>query len=64
MRLRAVGGLQGSGMSVMEMSHGGKEYDAIHNEAIANVKELLGLNDDYAILFLQGGASMQFAMLP
>jgi len=55
---------KGAGMSVMEMSHRGKEYDAIHNEAIANVKELLGLNDDYAILFLQGGASMQFAMLP
>ncbi len=55
---------KGSGMSVMEMSHRGKEYDAIHNEAIANIKELLGLGDDYAILFLQGGASMQFAMLP
>ncbi|MDD3546227.1 MAG: 3-phosphoserine/phosphohydroxythreonine transaminase, partial [Kiritimatiellae bacterium] len=55
---------KGSGMSVMEMSHRGKEYDAIHNEAIANIKELLGLGEDYAILFLQGGASMQFAMLP
>jgi len=55
---------KGSGMSVMEMSHRGKEYDAIHNEAIANSKELLGLNDDYALLFLQGGASMQFAMIP
>ena len=55
---------KGSGMSVMEMSHRGKEYDAIHNEAVANVKELLGLSDDYAILFLQGGASLQFAMIP
>ena len=55
---------KGSGMSVMEMSHRGKEYDALHNEAIANVKELMGLSDDYAILFLQGGASLQFAMLP
>ena len=55
---------KGSGMSVMEMSHRGKEYDAIHNEAVANVKELLGLGDDYAILFLQGGASLQFAMIP
>ena len=55
---------KGSGMSIMEMSHRGKEYDAVHNEAVANVRELLGLNDDYAILFLQGGASMQFAMLP
>jgi len=55
---------KGSGMSVMEMSHRGKEYDALHNEAIANVKELMGLSDDYAILFLQGGASLQFAMAP
>jgi len=55
---------KGSGMSVMEMSHRGKEYDAIHNEAIANIKELMGLGDDYAVLFLQGGASLQFAMLP
>ncbi len=55
---------KGSGMSVMEMSHRGKEYDALHNEAIANVKELMGLGDDYAVLLLQGGASFQFAMLP
>ena len=55
---------KGSGMSIMEMSHRGKEYDAIHNEAIANLKELMGLGDDYAILFLQGGASLQFAMIP
>jgi phosphoserine aminotransferase len=55
---------KGSGMSVMEMSHRGKEYDALHNEAIANVKELMGLGDDYAVLFLQGGASFQFAMIP
>ncbi len=55
---------KGSGMSVMEMSHRGKEYDAIHNEAIATIRELMGLNDDYAVLFLQGGASLQFAMLP
>ena len=54
---------KGSGMSVMEMSHRGKEYDAIHNEAVANSKELLGLGDDYALLFIQGGASMQFAMI-
>jgi phosphoserine aminotransferase len=51
-------------MSIMEMSHRGKEYDAVHNEAVANIKELLGLNDDYAVLFLLGGASLQFAMLP
>lgn len=55
---------QGSGMSIMEMSHRGKEYDAIHNEAKANLKELMGLGDDYDILFVQGGASMQFALIP
>ena len=55
---------KGSGMSIIEASHRGKEYDAIHQEAIANFKELLGVGDDYAILFLQGGASTQFAMLP
>lgn len=55
---------KGAGMSVMEMSHRGKEYDALHNEAIANVRELLGLGDDYAILFLQGGASLNFALIP
>lgn len=55
---------QGAGMSIMEMSHRGKEYDAVHTEAIANLKELMGLGDDYSILFVQGGASMQFAMLP
>ena len=55
---------KGSGMSVMEMSHRGKEYDALHNEAIANLHELLGLGDDYQVLFLQGGASLQFAQIP
>ncbi|MDX9868332.1 MAG: 3-phosphoserine/phosphohydroxythreonine transaminase [Kiritimatiellia bacterium] len=55
---------KGSGMSIMEMSHRGKEYDAVHNEAAANIRELMGLNDGYEVLFLQGGASLQFAMLP
>jgi len=55
---------KGSGMSVMEMSHRGKEYDAIHAEAVANVRELMGLGDDYSVLFIQGGASLQFAMIP
>ena len=55
---------KGSGMSIMEMSHRGKEYDAVHSEAAANIRELMGLNDDYAVLFMQGGASFQFAMLP
>lgn len=54
----------GSGMSVMEMSHRGKAYSAIHAEAKANIKELLHLSDDYEVLFFQGGASLQFAMIP
>lgn len=55
---------QGTGMSIMEASHRGKEYEAVHHEAMANVLELLGLGADYACLLLQGGASLQFAMVP
>ncbi len=54
----------GLGMSIMETSHRGKTYDAIHEEAQANLRELLGISDDYAVLFLQGGASTQFSMVP
>jgi len=56
--------LAGSGLSVMEHSHRGKEYEAVHHEAGALMRELLGVGDDYDILFLQGGASMQFAQVP
>ncbi|MCQ2389638.1 MAG: 3-phosphoserine/phosphohydroxythreonine transaminase [Kiritimatiellae bacterium] len=55
---------KGCGMSVMEMSHRGKDYDAIHQEAIATFKELCGIGDDWCVCFIQGGASMQFAMIP
>ena len=55
---------EGTGTSVMETSHRSKEYDALHNEAIALLRELLGLPDNYHVLFLTGGASMQFAMIP
>lgn len=55
---------QGSGMSIMEMSHRGKHYDAVHQEALANFRELLAVPDDYAILFLQGGATTQFSQVP
>ena len=55
---------QGCGMSIMECSHRGKEYSAIHEEATANMGELLNVSDDQAVLFLQGGASTQFAMAP
>ena len=55
---------QGTGMSIMEMSHRGGAYDAVHEEALANLRELLKAPDDYAILFMQGGASQQFATVP
>jgi len=56
--------ISGSGISVMEHSHRGKVYEAVHDEAIALVKELLAVPDNYDILFLQGGASQQFAVVP
>jgi len=55
---------QGSGMSIMEMSHRGKEYSAIHEECIANIKELLNIPEGYSVLFMTGGASSQFALIP
>ncbi len=55
---------EGTGMSVMEISHRSKEYDALHHEAMDLMAELLGLDDDHHVLFLQGGASLQFAMIP
>jgi phosphoserine aminotransferase len=55
---------QGSGMSILEHSHRGKEYEAVHDGAIGLVRELLSVPDGYDILFLQGGASQQFAMVP
>lgn len=55
---------KGSGMSIMEMSHRGKEYDAVHQEALANLRTLLKLPDSHAVLLLQGGASGQFGMIP
>ncbi|MCY1002344.1 3-phosphoserine/phosphohydroxythreonine transaminase [Myxococcus sp. MISCRS1] len=55
---------QGSGMSVMEHSHRGKEYEAVHDEAIALLSELTGLPSTHQVLFLTGGASQQFAQVP
>ncbi len=54
---------KGAGMSVMEMSHRSKEYDEVHTEAIARLKKLFAIPDNYEVLFLQGGASLQFTML-
>ncbi|HEY4015925.1 MAG TPA: 3-phosphoserine/phosphohydroxythreonine transaminase [Polyangiaceae bacterium] len=55
---------EGSGMSIMEHSHRGKVYEAVHDEALRRLRELLGVPAAYDILFLQGGGSMQFAMVP
>ncbi len=55
---------RGSGMSVMEMSHRSKTYDNIIKEAEADLRELMNIPDNYKVLFLQGGASQQFAMIP
>jgi phosphoserine aminotransferase len=55
---------QGTGMSIMEMSHRSKEFEAVLSRAIDGVKTVLGVPDDYAILFIQGGASLQFSMVP
>jgi len=54
----------GSGMSVMEMSHRGKEFIAIHAQAEADLRELLAIPGNYKVLFLQGGAAAQFAIVP
>ena len=54
----------GCGMSVTEMSHRSKQFDAIHNECIALIRELMGVPDNYEVLLVQGGASTQFAAIP
>ncbi len=55
---------QGAGMSLIEMSHRGKHYDAVHYEAIAGIREVLNVPESHDILFIQGGATLQFAMVP
>ncbi len=55
---------KGSGQSVMEMSHRSKEYQAIIDETEADLRKLMQIPDNYKVLFLQGGASSQFAMVP
>ena len=55
---------RGTGMSVMEMSHRSKAYDTIIKEAEADLRELMNIPDNYKVLFLQGGSSQQFAMIP
>ncbi len=55
---------KGSGMSITEISHRSKLFDAVIDDAIARTKRILNLGDDYSVLFIQGGASMQFCMVP
>jgi phosphoserine aminotransferase len=55
---------RGSGMSVMEVSHRGKDFDAVARKAEQDVRDLLGIPENYDVLFLQGGATLQFAMVP
>src|SRR5512147_510541 len=56
--------MAGTGMSVMEMSHRSRLFEDIIANAESGIRRLLGIPEDYAVLFLQGGASLQFAMLP
>lgn len=55
---------QGKGFSIMEISHRTKIFEEVHFSAMQKAKELYGLDDNYEVLFLQGGASLQFAMIP
>ncbi len=55
---------QGTGMSVMEMSHRSKAYDEIIKDAEKDIRDLMNIPDNYKVLFLQGGASQQFAAVP
>ena len=55
---------KGSGMSLLEVSHRSKWFDDVINDAVERAKRLLGLGDDHKVLFIQGGASLQFCMIP
>jgi len=61
---QAVLDLNGTGLSLLEISHRSKDFDAILQQSKALVKELLNVPDNYSVIFLQGGASTQFAMVP
>lgn len=54
----------GRGISILEMSHRSKDFIGIYQETVENIKKLYSINDDYEIMFLQGGGHMQFAMVP
>jgi len=55
---------RGTGMSVMELSHRSAAYEDVHNQAIRLLKELMAIPEDYEVVFIQGGASLQFSMVP
>ena len=55
---------QGSGMSITEISHRSRQFDDVVNDAVARTKRLLSLDDNFEVLFIQGGASLQFCMIP
>lgn len=59
-----IADFQGNGISLVEVSHRHKLYDDVHNEALALLKELLNVPDNYSILFLGGGATLAFSMIP
>ena len=61
---RGITDYEGSGMSVMEMSHRSKWYDAINSECLALIRELMSVPEDYHIILVQGGASTQFEAIP
>ena len=60
----AILNLNGTGLSLLEISHRSKDFQAIIDEAVALFKELLHIPENYHVLFLGGGASLQFCMLP
>jgi phosphoserine aminotransferase len=62
--VKAIQDLNGSGLSIMEISHRSKDFEAILDEAVSLFKELLGIPEGYSVLFLGGGASLQFCMVP
>ena len=63
-KAKGVLDFNGSGLSVMEISHRSKDFQAVMDEAVALFKELLNIPDGYSVLFLGGGASTQFCMVP
>ena len=53
-----------TGMSIIEHSHRGKDYEQVHNDSIALLREIMGIPANYKVLYLGGGATLQFAMIP